>query len=141
MLPSTTSNVPFLLDNLRDHRPHHPNVTVQYPTQRPEDRRGHKGAREAIAQTRDACPQQADHQHPLPTHPLGIRQSPPPDRRYELRGGEGPLQQARLGRDGRIRQRRVERLELVEQVRLQRGLGQRFRQAREGQDRQLTFFG
>ena len=137
--PRKEKNLLFVLNHLRNHRPHHPNITVQYPTQGPEYSCRGKRAGEPEAQTRYARPQQADYKHPFPPDTVCIRQPTPKDRRKELCSRETGLQHTRLGRNCRIGKRLIEGFELVEHVRLQGRLRQGFGQTRKGQDGELTF--
>ena len=132
-------NLLFVLNHLRNHRPHHPNITVQYSTQGSEYSCCGKRPGEPKAQARYARPQQADYKHLLPPDTVRIRQPTPKDRREELCSRETGLQHTRLGRNRGIGKRFIEGFELVEHVRLQGCLRERFGQTCKGQDGELTF--
>jgi hypothetical protein len=111
----------LLLDILRNHGPNNPNSPINRTTKRTPKHRLRKRRRKSNPQTRNSRPDQADQQHKATTTPFRIRNPTPRNRRRELGRGKSALENTRLGRNVRVRQILIKRLELVEHVRLQRG--------------------
>lgn len=140
---------PLLLHHLRDHRAHDPDIPIQRPAQGPPEHRRPKRAREAKPETPDPGAHKADQDHAFPAAEkgmFGVGETAPEDRSAELGAREGCGQESGLlGYDGvggwLVVVRGPEAFELVVHVGLEACLGQGLREAGEGEDGELGFFG
>ena len=103
------------------------------PESGPEER-----GREAVSEARDGGAAQSDHDDHLAATPRGVGGLAPEHGGQDLRAGEAALQQAGLGGDLGVRERVVERLELVEDVGLQGGDLEEVDDAAEEEDGELV---